>query len=172
MEVKESWDLLSEYITNNNVAQIMGFLKKTYPAETARVIAHLDEESRQKLLVLLDPQNAADVLHDIPDEQAADLIEHISAEDAATIIDRMPIDEQVDILSDLKTEEAEAILDEMSPDEASKTRQILQYPADTAGGIMTLEYLAYDEAKNCGEISAICLYSFFLKTTSGRTENA
>jgi magnesium transporter len=152
MEVKETWEILTAYIRDNKVAQIRDFLEKTFPAETARVIAHLDEESRQKLLVLLDPQNAAEVLHEIPDEQAADLIEHIPAEEAASIIDQMPVDEQVDILTDLKTEEAEAILDEMSPDEAFRARQIMQYPPDTAGGLMSLEYLAYDESKTCGEI--------------------
>ncbi len=74
------------------------------------------------------------------------------AEDAAAIIDQMPVDEQADILSDINSEEAEAILDAMPQEDASMTRQIMAYPADTAGAIMTLEYLAYTENTTCGEI--------------------
>ena len=149
---KDSWDILKAYITNNRSDEIIYFFEKITPAETARSVARLDEESREKLLGLLDPGNAAALLHDIPDEQAADIIEKIPAQNAAAIIDQMPVDEQADILSDVKSEEAEAILDAMPAKDASITRQIMNYAPDTAGAIMTLEYLVYTEDTTCGEI--------------------
>jgi len=148
----QSWEILESYIIQDKSDEIIKFFEKSQPAETARFIAHLDEELREKLIVLLDPEKAAALLHNIPDEQAADIIEKIPVQDAAAIIDQMPVDEQVDILSDVKSEGVEAILDAMSPKDASVTRQIMKYPEDTAGALMTLEYLAYDGDATCGEI--------------------
>ena len=153
MEIEPlSSEILNEYITNFRSDKIIEFFEKTSPAETARSIAHLDEDSREKLIQILDPEKAAALLHDIPDEQAADIIENIPVQDAAAIIDQMPLDEQADILSDVKSAEAEAILDAMPSKEASITRRIMTYPDDTAGAIMTLEYLVYSEHATCGEI--------------------
>jgi magnesium transporter len=148
----QPWEILKAYIINNRSNEIIKFFEKTGPAETARSVAHLDEESREKLIVLLNPKNAAALLHTIPDEQAADIIEKIPAQDAAAIIDQMPVDEQADILADVKSEGAEAILDAMPRKDASMTRQVMEYTSDTAGAIMSLEYLAYTEHTTCAEI--------------------
>jgi magnesium transporter len=148
----QSWEILESYIIQEKSDEIIKFFEKSQPAETARSIAYLDEDSREKLIILLNPEKAAALLHTIPDEQAADIIEKIPVQDAAAIIDQMPVDEQVDILSDVKSEGAEAILDAMSPKDASVTRQIMKYPEGTAGALMTLEYLAYDENTTCGGI--------------------
>jgi magnesium transporter len=147
-----TWEILKEFIESNNGDKIIKLFEKTSPAETAFSVAHLDEQSREKLIVLLDPENAAALLHTIPDEQAADIIEKIPIQEAAAIIDQMPVDEQADILSDIKSDEAEAILDAMPIKDASVTRQIMEYPPDTAGGIMIMEYLVYTEQTTCGEI--------------------
>jgi magnesium transporter len=149
---QQSWEVLETLIINNRSNDIIKFFEKTSPAETAHDIANLDKETREKLVVLLNPEKAAALLHNIPDEQAADIIEEISAHDAAAIIDQMPVDEQADILSDINLVDAEAILDAMSPSDASAARQIMTYPSDTAGAIMALDYLAYTENTTCGEI--------------------
>ncbi len=146
------WETLEKYIAANKAESIIKIFAQTNPAETAHAIAHLSEESRERMLTLLDPDKAASLLHSIPDEQAADIIESISVEEAAAIIDQMPADEQADILSDIKSEEAEAILEAMPADDAFIARQIMEYPPDTAGGIMIKEYLAYSDQATCGEI--------------------
>ena len=146
------WETLEEYIAENRAASIIKLFDQLNPAETARLIAQLSEEFREKLLTILDPDKAASLLHSIPDEQAADIIEKISVDEAAAIIDQMPPDEQADILSDIKTEDANAILDAMPEDDASVTRQIMEYTPDTAGGIMIKDYLAYSDQATCGEI--------------------
>lgn len=146
------WVALEELIKAGNAKQLNEFLDGISPAETARAVSRLAEEERINLLVLLSPEDAAEVLHDLPDEQAADMIEDISPEEAAAIIAQMPGDEQADILADIDTVDAEAILNAMSPREAEKTRQLLQYAEDTAGGIMSTKYLAYPEMMTVGEV--------------------
>lgn len=148
----QPWLELEELIKKGNLQNLSGFLESISPAETARAVSRLDEEHRVKLLELLSPQDAANVLLDLPEEQAADLIEEISPGEAATIIDNMPGGDQADILADLETTNAEAILDAMSPQRSEKTRQLLKYPEDSAGGIMSVEYLAYSEAMTVDQV--------------------
>ncbi|MFH1581725.1 MAG: magnesium transporter [Pseudomonadota bacterium] len=148
----QPWIELEELITKGNLKNLSQFLENISPAETARAVSRLDEEHRVRLLALLSPQDAANVLLDLPDEQAADMIEDISPGEAAEIMNNMPGGDQVDILADLDSSDAEAILDAMSPQRSKKTRQLLQYPEDSAGGIMGVEYLAYSETMTVGEV--------------------
>ena len=75
--------------------------------------------------------------------QAVDLIEDLPPADAAAIVDEMYSDAQADLLGGLKDEEAEAILEAMPDEKAEEVRQLLQYPDETAGGIMLTEFVSY-----------------------------
>jgi magnesium transporter len=127
-------------------------LDGTSPSETARAVSRLDAKRRKKLLTLLRPTDAADVLQDLPDQQAADLIENITPHQAAQIVAELPTQERADILSDVHDQGVEAILDDLSVEDAQKTRELLEYPEDSAGGIMTIEYVAYREGMTVGGV--------------------
>ncbi len=146
------WVRLQQLIDIGDVKAINSLLDGISPSETARAVSRLDERRRRKLLVLLSPTDAADVLQDLPDEQAADLIETMTPHQAAQIVAELPSEEQADILSDVNKEDAQAILQGLPADEARKTRELLQYPEHTAGGIMSTEYVAYREGMNVGEV--------------------
>ena len=65
MEIEpQSSEILTLYITTDRSDKIIDFFEKTSPAETARSIAHLDEDSREKLIQLLDPEKAAALLRE------------------------------------------------------------------------------------------------------------
>jgi magnesium transporter len=148
----QPWLILQNLINEGDSKKLNDFLESIFPSETARAVSHLNEENRKKLLLLLDPEDAAEFLLDLPDEQAADLIEDISAKEAAVIMDQMPTDEQADILLDINEVDVEAILKAMPKKEAEKTRQLLQYYEDSAGGLMSTAFLAYPETMSVGRI--------------------
>lgn len=139
-------------LNEGDVKKVSQFLKEISAAEKARVISRLAEENRNKLLAILGPENAARLLLDLPDEQVADLMEEIKPEEAAAIVDQMPGEEQADILSDIRGQNAEAILEAMPQADAQKARQLMTYPEHTAGGIMGMEFLSYNEGKLVGEV--------------------
>lgn len=146
------WLMLEKIIDESDKEKLLLFLETVSPAEMARSLSHLNEESRTKLLLILDPKDAADVLHELPGEQAADILEDISPHEAAVIMDNMPYNEQTDLLSDVGDDEAQAILDAMPSKGAAKNRALLKYPEDSAGGIMNTTYLAYNEKMSAGNI--------------------
>ncbi len=82
------------------------------------------------LLVRLEHQQAADVLEQFPVDRAADLLEEIEPDDAA------------DIFGELDEAVSSEILVAMEPEEAEEIRELLAWPADTAGGIMTPAFVA------------------------------
>jgi magnesium transporter len=122
--------------------------------DMALALSRLDAGHRQSLFRLLDPGQAADLLQHLPDEQAADLLEELAPEQAAAIVVRIPRHAQADILADVKAADADAILSAMPVQGARITRRLLSYPPDKAGGLMTLEYLAYPETHRVEEVLA------------------
>lgn len=146
------WVRLKELIDLDDEKAINSLLDGISPSETARAVSRLDAKRRKKLLTLLRPTDAADVLQDLHDQQAADLIENIAPHQAARIVAELPSEDRADILSDVHDQGVEAILDDLSVEDATKTRELLEYPEDSAGGIMTIEYVSYREGMTVGGV--------------------
>jgi magnesium transporter len=149
---EKPWEIFKEVLADDDSEKLKQFLDNLSPAETARGISRLSHQEQQKLLLLLDPEDAADVLEDVPDTQAVDLIEDLPAENAAAIVDEIASDKQADLLGELDREDAEAILSEMSPEESEDVRKLLKFNPDSAGGLMITEYLAYRENVRASEV--------------------
>ena len=150
--VREPWDQIHELVVNEDAAGLEQYLNDLSPASTALAVSRLHEAERSRLLRMLSTKEAAAVLGDLPTAQAADLIEEIPAEAAAVIVEAMPDHEQADVLQDISPADADAILDAMGAIEAGGTRELLQFAPDSAGGLMTHEFLAFPAAGTVGEV--------------------
>ncbi|MCO5216822.1 MAG: magnesium transporter [Thermomicrobiales bacterium] len=101
--------------------------------ELARLFAFLGEESLGQLLARLDHRDAAGILTRMSATQAADLLEAIEPDDATDI---------VQVMTQNDPETAENILVAMEPEDAAEIRELMPYDEDTAGGMMTPEFVA------------------------------
>lgn len=151
---KEPWKVIAEILTGNDPERLDEYLDSLTPSDVARAISRLDEDAQARLLTLLEPHDAADLLEELSDEQGADILEDLPAHRAAAIVEHMTSDERADVLGELDHEDAEAILSKMDPEEAEDARHLLTYPADTAGGIMVTEFLAYPMTMKISELVA------------------
>lgn len=140
---QNTWDVIAELLESGKTPELERYLESLTPTETARAVARLNDERRARLFEVLSPGEAAAVILDLTDEQAAEVINEIEPESAAHIVESLPDDERADVLGDVPEEAADAILDRMSPEEAGEARQLMAYPDNTAGGLMTKDYLAY-----------------------------
>ena len=82
-------------------------------ADAARAIDRLEEDQREKLMTIVEPEQAADLLEQIPYAQVVDIVDGLEPDKAADIIEELPSDTQADVLGDLEPQEAEDILNEM-----------------------------------------------------------
>lgn len=137
------WERLLEHVASGDSRQLLEFLNSMNPMDTALAISRLRIEDQGRLFSMLHPVDAAEVIEDITDTQAADLIEELLPEQAAAILGELDSDHVADLLGELDDEDAQAIIGEMEPEEAKEARQFLEYPPDTAGGLMISEYLDY-----------------------------
>jgi CBS domain-containing protein/sporulation protein YlmC with PRC-barrel domain len=122
-----------------------------HPADIAQIMSGLAPEERQEFFEKLDPETAAEALHELEPEVQADIITEMDKEQAADIIEQMPPDEAADVIADLPTEKAQELLQLMEKEEAEDIHELLHHEDDTAGGLMTNEYLAYPPGITVGE---------------------
>ena len=114
-------------------------LAKLHPSDIAQIISQLDQHHVQEVLETLDDEAAADAFSEVsPDLQLA-LIRGMEPERAADILEEMEPDDAADILGDLEPERARDLLSRMDADEAEDVRELLIYPDDSAGGLMTTD---------------------------------
>lgn len=117
-------------------------IAKLHPADIADIVEDLGAKDREAIFESLDEEVAADTLEEMELDDQVSVIEHMDVERAGDILEEMPPDEVADILAELPEERAQEILSVMERDEADDVQELLAYREDTAGGLMTTEYVA------------------------------
>jgi Mg/Co/Ni transporter MgtE len=120
-------------------------LSKLHPSDIADIIEQMNPMQRADIIESLDIQTAADVLPEASPEIQAEIMEDIDPHLASDILDEMDPDEAADILGDLPEETTEILLADMQPEEAEDVRGLMVYADETAGGLMTTDYVAITE---------------------------
>jgi magnesium transporter len=118
-------------------------VSELHPADIAEIISQVSHKEGATFFKGLDIETAAEALSELqPDVQAA-IITGMDAEKAADIIEEMHPDEAADVLSDLPVDKAKEILEIIEKEEAEDIQELLSHEEDTAGGLMTNEFIAY-----------------------------
>ncbi len=118
-------------------------VSELHPADIAEIISQVSHKEGASFFKGLDVETAAEALSELqPDVQAA-IITGMETEKAADIIEEMPPDEAADVLSDLPMDKAKEILESIEKEEAEDIQELLSHEEDTAGGLMTNEFIAY-----------------------------
>ncbi|HEX9020140.1 MAG TPA: CBS domain-containing protein, partial [Nitrospirota bacterium] len=114
-----------------------------HPADLAEIISEVSQKERTAIFGSLDVDTAAEALHELEPRVQADIIDDMSKERASDILERMPPDEAADVLGDLPEAKAQELINLMEKEEAEDVQELLEHEEDTAGGLMTTEYLAF-----------------------------
>ena len=116
-------------------------LAELHPADLADIIDQLAPRDRAGVLASLDDEAAADVFEEMEPETQVEVLEDLDPARAADILEEMSPDDAADLVADLSDESREEILALMERDEAEELGELLAYPEDTAGGMMTTEFV-------------------------------
>jgi magnesium transporter len=116
--------------------------EELHPADLADVAEAMPFEEIPRFLAALPKDRAGSVLEYIDEELRATLLEAMSPEQAAELVSAMTPDERADVLEELDEEHAEEIVEEMPAEARRETEQLRKYEPDTAGGLMTTEFVS------------------------------
>jgi magnesium transporter len=114
-----------------------------HPADLAQIVSEVSQKERTAIFGSLDVDTAAEALHELEPSVQVDIIDDMSRERASDILERMPPDEAADVLGDLPEAKAQELINLMEKEEAEDVQELLEHEEDTAGGLMTTEFLAY-----------------------------
>lgn len=119
-----------------------GLISGFEPIDIAYAMTELNSNERSAVFELLDSEASGVVLEEVHDDITADLAEQTEEGELAEIIDAMPPDSGADAVNLLPEERKHRILNRIPDDEAEELASLLDYDADSAGGIMTTEVIA------------------------------
>ncbi len=116
-------------------------LARLHPVEIARITDAVSYRQGAEIIAALDDTLAADTLEEISTTRQTDIVEYIPDERAADILEEMAPDEASDLLAELPEGKAGVLLGHMGEEEARPIRRLMRYDEDTAGGIMTTDFV-------------------------------
>jgi len=118
------------------------FLKLVRTQDIAGWLDLLSSEQRQRIVEALDHESAGAVLNEATASIRAELVEELDYRRLARIAEALPADDAADLIGELESADSEAVLRHISDQDEAVLRDLLAYPEDTAGGIMTPEVVA------------------------------
>lgn len=142
-------DQVADYLDANR--EEWGALAVAAPSDAADVLEQLDHEDAAELLADLHPAHAAEILEEIAPELAAELIEQLPLRHLAAALNEMPSEAAADLIGELDEEVTEDVLAAMTDEAEDDVRDLLLYPPDSAGGLMTTEIAALPMGLTTGE---------------------
>lgn len=128
-----------------------GALAEADPHDAADILEALDGETAAELIAGLEVGSAADVIEEMQDEAAAGILGELGPQDAAAMLTQMPPDEAVDVIEHLDAEARTALLEALPDEHLDRIQELLAFPADSAGGLMTTQTATLPAGITAGE---------------------
>jgi magnesium transporter len=131
-------------LLDESPALIAAETEEMHPADLADVAEAMPFEQVPVFLAALPKDRAAQVLEYLDEELRAEVLEAMTAQQAAALVTEMNPDERADLLEELDEDKAEEIVEEMSAETRLETQQLRRYDPDSAGGLMTTEFVSVE----------------------------
>lgn len=130
-------------------------ISKTHPADVAWVFRHLNDEERKKIFgIIAQTESVGEFLSELDDALVVNLVQELSPQFMADVLSAMPSDDAVDILEIIPEEVAVDIQEHMEKQDREEVEELLQYHPESAGGLMSPDFMSLDEEVSAGEAIA------------------
>ena len=133
---------LEVLLENKRYQSIKEVLSSLAPADIALVFKDLESDKIPLLFRLLPKDLAADVFVEMESDDQELLIKHFSDAELKEVINELYVDDAVDIVEEMPASVVKRILRASDPDMRKEINEILKYPENSAGSIMTTEYIS------------------------------
>ena len=125
-----------KYITLRDILLTM------YPSDIAAIFSNLEEKQIPLMFRLLGKEQAAETFVEMEPDAQELLIQGFSDNELKEVLDELYVDDAADIVEEMPANVVRRILEHANPEMRKSINQILRYPEDSAGSIMTTEYVS------------------------------
>nr|WP_300863977.1 magnesium transporter [uncultured Acetatifactor sp.] len=146
MERRIELEELKELLAARKYTNIRQFLVELNEADIAFLMEELEDEERLKVYRILPKDLAADVFSYLETDSQEFIINSLSDREAGSVIDNLMADDAADFLEEMPANVVERLLANANPETRQAVNQLLRYPEDSAGSIMTVEYVSLKES--------------------------
>lgn len=140
-ELNRIKERISSCLQGKRWDQIPSYLEELHPADLAEIITQTAAEHQGELFNILPQEMKPDVLAELEGATEGNILGSLSSEQVADLAEEMAPDDAADLLHGVE-ERSEEILKLMESEESNEIRGLMQYAEDTAGGLMTTDYVA------------------------------
>lgn len=143
--------LLLRLLTEKKYVLLRELLAEMNEADIAGIMDSMENEDSLRLFRILPKNMAAEVFADLELDDQAYIIQSLSETEASTIIDNMMSDDAADLLEEMPANVVTRILANARPDTRKDINHLLRYPEDSAGSVMTVEYVDFQQHMTVGD---------------------
>ncbi len=143
--------ILKELLLNRNFTELRKELSNMNPVDIAEMLRELEIDEQLLVFRLLKKDEAADVFSEMSGDEQKELINGFTDQELSVILDEMDEDDLADMVEEMPAGVVERVLARTSPEMRNAVNQLLQYKEDSAGAIMTTEFIALKETMSVKE---------------------
>lgn len=149
--LEELFTTLNNYLDQKQYVKLREWLRDLNVADIAAMMEELDEELQLKMFRILPKDMAADIFSYLPIEVEQQIITSISDREAGKIIDNLMADDATDLLEEMPANIVKRLLANASQETRRDINHLLRYPEDSAGSIMTVEFMDLKEGQTVAQ---------------------
>ena len=146
MEQLKEFETIQELLQTQQYTRLRQLLVDLNDADIAAYMEELPEQSMVKAFRILPKDLAADIFSYLEVDRQQTVITSLTDREAANIIDNLMADDAVDLLEEMPANVVKRLLENASPETRRDINHLLRYPEDSAGSIMTVEYVSLKES--------------------------
>lgn len=141
-------------IQKHNAEALKSLVERMAPFDVAWCCGRLPVEDRLRVLMAVTPDVGAAVFQEMPLQQQKEMLELGRLPALVNIVQRMDSDEMADLLGALDPVDKHAWMATLPTQELKEAESLLAYPADTAGGLMAIEFVSVPVHLTAGEVAS------------------
>lgn len=149
-EVKYT-EILTDLLSSKQYTKLRQTISEMNTADIAAFMDEMENEDSLKMFRILPKDMAADVFANLELDDQQYIIQSLSDKEASNIIDNLMADDATDLLEEMPASVVKRILANAHPDTRKDINHLLRYPEDSAGSIMTVEYVDLDQDMTVAE---------------------
>ncbi len=136
------YEKLLELLDENKFVEFMNALDSMNAVDAAELLSSVDDATLPKIFRLMKKDTAAEIFAELDPDTQEKVIQTMRDTEIAKFMDRLFVDDAVDMLEELPANVVNRILKNTTPQKRQELNRFLNYPPDSAGGIMTSEFLS------------------------------